>query len=243
MNEENIENQVPIGAPDWTNPASYINHESWTNKTWAWEFLRRNKEYQRKCKENAKENTEIKKALAKDFGRCNLKHFRRAYYPSEENEKLWLSETIVKKRTWHDTDDAKTELDLSRGEVALVFDLKQVRYGGTAAITTLLNHAKEILFKELQTYGKKLDADEKPSISKPRRKRFFLLLRLYDAKEHNKASNEDIMKILYASKLEKGKPISADKKIELGKTISADFIKAKKMVQSGYLSLVPLAND
>lgn len=56
-------------GPDWTKPESYPKTpRAWSYRVWAWEFLRRNPEFQRQCDELAKTSAGAKQRIARVGG-------------------------------------------------------------------------------------------------------------------------------------------------------------------------------
>jgi hypothetical protein len=227
---------------DWRDDTLYDGRKDWSNRCWAWEFLRRNVKYQKLCAEKRRVSPHRKRKFAAEFGRCDLKPHYHSYGAKEDNENHWLSETIMRMKA-HDEYDEKEQIamfNLSPGDVAMVFNLGNTRYGGKAAITAQLNHAKTYLLKELIKFEVDLSEEQASKIQKPHRKLWPLLIRLYDAKVHCNASVEEIIQVLYTSEKEKGKELDPIEKIAIRKKISAHFKRAKEMVETGYLQLVAL---
>jgi hypothetical protein len=224
---------------DWRDDSLYEGREDWSNRCWAWEFLRRNLKYQKLCTDTKWGPTTAKQYLGTEFGRINLKRHTFSYGAKEDNEEHWLSEGIIQMKP-NDKNDSIVVHHLSAGEVAIVFNLGSTLYSGKAAIAAQLYHAKKCLLNQLIKYEQKLPADKKPKIRKPHRDLWPLLLRLYDAKMHCNASADEIIKILYTSKRNKEKELDKLDKIAVGKKISTHFKLAKQMVDTGYLALIPL---
>jgi hypothetical protein len=249
--------------PVWSDGNSYpSNRDDWSYRRWAWEFLRRNTAYQEACKKIDREphwlasfqaegskpgrsnggmlpdlhrNAEV----ANKFGRCDLKSSAEEYREEEDGERLWLSETVTQVQPWR-APGSEIRMDLESGQVAIIFDLNRCIESGQAAKSSLLAHAKEILDRELETYDETLPAAEQSKIIRVRRDKLFLWLRLYDAIEHFEAGREEVAEILYKDRL-KGPSISrSHRMLDVRKRISADLKRAKEMVESGYLGLVPL---
>ena len=227
---------------DWRDGSLYEDREEWSNRRWAWEFLRRNKKYQEVCKGIKGPSQAVRAKAAAEFGRCNLKMPYNSYNEREDNEKLWLSETVLRMKAYdkHDTEEQVATFPLQPGEVCMVFNLKHAENGGPAAVVTQIEYAKRFLLEEVKD-AKYSSIGIKPTITKkPQRELWPKLLRLYDAKVHDNASVDEIIDILYLSKADKGKRLSPQEKIPFRKTISEHLKKAKDMVEFRYLSLIPL---
>ncbi|PLZ01568.1 hypothetical protein CY652_15780 [Burkholderia sp. WAC0059] len=133
------------------------------------------------------------------------------------------------------------QMELQRGQVALIFDLNHCLRSGKAAKSSMLAHAKQILDRELEIYDSQLPAELQSSSPKVHRAKLFVWLRLYDAIEYAKAERGEVAKVLYKSRLvDEGSEDFQHRMDEAGKRISADLIRAREMVDGGYLELVPL---
>ncbi|MBC8726600.1 DUF2285 domain-containing protein [Paraburkholderia sp. 31.1] len=246
--------------PQWRDESSYPSEPAkWSYRRWAWEFLRRNPEYFEECD---KINTEPdwlvsagagdsrqanrtrmmdlhrNKEVARRFGRCELKSCWEAYRDEEDSERLWLSETVQKVERWRPS-GGEVRMELESGQVAIVFDLNRCIESGRSAMAPLLGHAKEILDRELAAYEKTLPDGQRSKVNRIRRDKLLLWLRLYDA-EYSGADRGEMAEVLYADRL-KGPAREYQHRItEVRKRISADLKRAREMVESGYLGLVPL---
>lgn len=248
--------------PDWREAGSYPSeHDKWSYRRWAWEFLRRNPQYWEEC---SKINTEPdwlvsseagetvhergstrrmmdlhrNKEVARKYGRCELKSCWEAYRDEEDEERLWLSETVERvKRSRPSGDEIRMELE--SGQVAIIFDLNRCIDSGRSAITSLLGHAKEVLDQELTAYEDTLPDGRRSKVNRIHRDKLVLWLRLYDA-EYSGADRGEMAQVLYADRL-KGPTIDHQHRMtEVRQRISADLKRAREMVESGYLGLVPL---
>jgi hypothetical protein len=247
--------------PNWRDESSYVPAPGgWTYRQWAWEFLRRNPNYWAETEAVTREpdwllsddggevasdrsgrrmmDLHRNREIAERYGRCELKSCWEAYRAEEGSERLWLSEKVEEVRRWRPSGD-EIRMELKDGQVAIIFSLNRCIESGRSAMIPLLGHAKEILERELAAYETTLPAERHSKVIRIRRDKLFLWLRLYDA-EHSGADRGEMAEILYADRL-KGPAREYQHRItEARKRISADLKRAREMVESGYLGLVPL---
>jgi hypothetical protein len=249
--------------PSWDDRSSYPPEpENWSYRRWAWEFLRRNPAYQEDCRKVDREpswlalwKTEktargrgsqrmsadrLRNAeTAARYGRCELKWFGEEYRDEEDEERLWLAETVTPGKGWRPSGN-EIRMDLENGQVAMIFDLNRCLESGQAAKASMLAHAKAILDQELETYDSKLPVERRSKSVKVHRHKLFLWLRLYDAIEYAEVERGEVAEILYKHLLD-GPPIDRQHRMtEARKRISADLKRAREMVEHGYHGLVPL---
>lgn len=226
--------------PNWSDAATYPDPAKWSYRRWAWEFLRRNKDYVAATKKGRVRLPKEKALVAQKFGRSDFKPYYEEYLDDDAGHH-WLPEAILKKTVWYEEGAKDGDVTgLSIGEVALVFDLSQTLKGGTTAITSLLAHARKILLGEFEHYEETFAKGGGPKMFKPRRSSLFPLLRLHDAIVHAAAQEEEVVRVLYRSFfIEKNNPSEAEI-LKAGDQMKRDFTRAKKLVDGGYLTLVPL---
>lgn len=227
---------------NWRDDKLYEDREEWSNRCWAWEFLRRNKKYQEICNTVKSPSKIIKAKAAAEFGRCDLKMYTESYGAEEDNEEHWLSETVLRKKGYDKRDEKEqvAVFALQPGDVAMVFNLKLTEFGGLAAVTTQIEYAKKYLLDRVSNAKSSGLGIMPTSVKRPHREIWPKLIRLYDAKIRYNAPIEEIIDILYLSKADKGKQLSSQEKIPHRKTISEHLKIAKAMVEYRYLSLIPL---
>jgi hypothetical protein len=227
---------------DWRDDTLYEGRKQWSNRCWAWEFLRRNEKYQEVCK-TIKGPSKVRRAkAAAEFGRCDLKMYTQSYGVKEDSEKHWLSETVLRLKAYsdRDTEEQVAMFALQPGDVAMVFNLKHTEIGGLAAVTSQIEYAKKYLLEKVSNAQYSELGIMPTGVKRPHKEIWPTLLRLYDAKIRYDAPIDEIIDILYMSKADKGKQLSAQEKIPYRKTISEHLKLAKGMVEYRYLSLIPL---
>jgi hypothetical protein len=64
---ESPDNAKKWGLPDWRNPKSYGDTESWSHERWRWEFTRRREDYRKDFETAAAATVEKRKSLAAFF--------------------------------------------------------------------------------------------------------------------------------------------------------------------------------
>jgi hypothetical protein len=122
--------------------------------------------------------------------------------------------------------------------MSFVFNLNYALQGGKAALDVQLHHAKNMLHMELEKFAKRLPGGEQPISPKPRRQKFLIWIRAYDAVMHKEANKDDVARELYPY-LFIGND-HADNNRRARKQLNDDLRKATHMVNSGYLTLIPL---
>jgi len=75
---------------NWMDEASYVDHQKWSYKQWAWHFLQRNPEYQAASIRTGPNSVEH----AAKFGRTSLKPYNQQYLKAEDDNKCWLVERV-----------------------------------------------------------------------------------------------------------------------------------------------------
>jgi hypothetical protein len=230
-----------IDRPVWTKPSSYLGVCDWSYRQWAWEFLRRNEEFEEATRRGRVRLPKVKAAIAAKFGRVSYKPYDEEYTRSDDDGRHWLPETVLTKLAWHDdVSEARPFADLRLGQVALVFDLSQTLRGGVTALNSLLDHARELLLNELEVYGQNFKEREVPRVRRIPRSSLFRLLRLHDAVVHSHASEELVLKELYRSHFRTYESATASELLRASKTMKRELRKAKMYVGGDYLALVPL---
>ena len=185
-----------MARPDWTKPESYPKTpEGWSFRVWAWEFLRRNPEFQRQCDELAEASAGAKQRMARSWGLGEFKPYKEGYF--SPSGCLWLSEAFREYEAAEDG-DKEYRVVLKQHEVALVFDLNHVTTAGLSALDVQLEVARDILMDYMQKFGlKPVDVRIKPS-------GLFDALRVYDAITYGGVRPTDVAKELVASHPEVG---------------------------------------
>ena len=244
--------------PDGTLVKAYGDYTTWSNRRWAWEFLRRQPEYIQTCKELRPNMRQARgplfgraKLAAQKFGRMNLKHYMEPY-GDDDKSRNWIAESVVD----HDLGDAinaKAEYELMAGRVSMLFDISRVDVTGTAAIAAMLEHAREILVAASEKYnareliGKKLAEAKKNRIVAAKARRpernvetRLTWLRVFDALEIHEVETVKAVKEFVPSSLDESGLDEIDLSSKKKKVLSAYRVKARNYVKRDYLSLVPL---
>ena len=218
-----------MARPDWNDLTTYPkNPESWSFSRWAWEFLRRNEKFQTACDAESNMSAQQRQTTAREFGLTEYKHFKEPHGSGAKC--IWLSESICKYELGTNQGD-RFELTLNRGEVALVFDLMQVKVGGLAAIDAQLYTARTTLIEFLK------EIDEKPASRRVTKDGLFELLRVYDGVDHSGKSQSEVARVLYPEAFVETLNGSDDRAEGARKKVHDQLKRARKMVASGYLAL------
>jgi hypothetical protein len=230
--------------PDWDNIESYVfNPKELSYRQYAWEFLRRNPDFQNESKNALMlgSNREREKVAAK-YGLRDLVSHLHDYKPGEP-ELVWLAETICEPPITYRKGKTSVVHQLRQGEVAIVFDLDATVSSGPAAIDAFLWYARGLLMEERVRYMSTLSAGERtirvktPSI---RKSKLFTWLRTYDAVEHMGVAQKEVARVLYPADFVPAQYTQKTKGSAAQKRVSDDLKRAKSLVENEYLGLVPL---
>lgn len=221
-----------MARPDWTKPESYPKTpEAWPFRVWAWEFLRRNPEFQRQCDELAEASAGAKQRMARSWGLGEFKPYKEGYF--SPSGCLWLSEAFREYEAAEDSDKEYRVL-LKQHEVALVFDLNNVTTAGLSAIEAQLGAAREVLLDYMREFGLK------PADVRVNRRGLFEALRVYDAIVHGGARITDVAKELEPAAFPPDTTKALlDRQNYLRKKVNDDLKRGKSLIEErGYLKLV-----
>ena len=219
-------------APDWRNPLAYGDVTSWGGRRWAWEFLRRNEDYQRISVLRGPANVQLDRG--RKFGRAKLRPYWADYSKEEERNDVWLLDQVITAHGWEGF-DSKPQTSLTSTEITVKFDLSVVMASGEAAVNYLIDRIKRIVDDEIKyrwgEEGFPAEPTRRPSTSD-----LFLYLRLIDAGRTSSLELAPFLYPEYCTPQGKADPILVRNGAP---NISKHRSKAKKMVGGGYLSLVP----
>ena len=231
--------------PDWRDVDSYdFDPRTLSYRGYAWEFLRRNPEFQRESEHAiASGSHRYKEQVAKKYGLRDFVSYMEEYEPGQP-ELVWLAEALVEPAIIHQ-DRGRNSIQTQRaGEVALVFDLDATVTTGPAAIDALLWSARGMLIEERAKYLERLPADGRrvirtktPSI---RKAKLFTWLRVYDAVEYTGMAQKEAAKILYPGDFIPDKFTGKTKELSAQKRVSDDRKRALSLVDNEYLALIAL---
>lgn len=153
--------------PSGLKASDYIGSKLWSNRRWAWEFLRRNTKFQTFC--NAVESgqfsrKEIKTKLVESFGLLKFKHYRDNYQPSRP------SFSSAQVSVWSDTEckpysERKTlKIVLAPGEIIFRASLRDGLHPKKRK--ALLDSMDQLLKQKADDWGE--SNNKKPSLSTQR---------------------------------------------------------------------------
>lgn len=220
-------------APDWKDSAAYEGVDSWSNRRWAWEFLRRNTEYQKLAM--TEDGRGIDRSLAGRFGRSKVRPYWLDYDETEEQDDVWIVDQVIAAHNWGGW-DSKPQTRLTSTEMAIKFDLSILMASGDIALNILMGKIKQLVSDEMENrWGQ--DKFPKKSLRRPSKRDLKLYLRLIDA---GKASALELTPYLYPEYC--SPPGFAEPHLVTNgaHNISRQKAKAKKMVEREYLCLVPI---
>jgi len=239
--------QYPL-RPTGDTLSEYEGWKNWPNAQWAWEFLRRNPDYNKLCMEIESENLDPKernKKLRKEFGLPEYKHCMEPF--AENPPRFQTAKPFT--RSWlrfrkENKFPRKIKLTLDRGQVFMRFD---VRPGGSTAksLDSQIEAAKEVLRGFEQRWLKRTNTLAAKDI---RGTYFFIsLLRLLDFVDYRdvtgtrKPTNSTIYRTLFPFTLKEERSGESalslqqskfDKKFQRAKIRAVGYTKKR-----GYLDL------
>lgn len=220
-------------APDWRVSESYGDTLSWSNRRWAWEFLRRNPAYQAINRfEGWPPHLQLQHG--QPFGRKKIRAYWRDFDNSEEEPGVWLLDQVDVTHGWDDWGTSK-QRELRETEISLTFDLAVLARSGEAGMTSLMNRLRAVVSAQLQEHG---DAAKFPVTlaRRPSIAELFLYLRIFDAGATRAA---DLIPHLYPQYCQSPGVPSPDAHITAASVVSRNRKKARELVESEYLCLVP----
>lgn len=226
--------------PDWRSVDAYIGSAQWTGRRWAWEFLRRNPEYQAVSEKSTP-------TLGARFGVVRMKSYQEEYTLEMERGGFWAVEHLGVIRPGANS----STTTLTGSELALVFDLDHINKMGQGAIHVMLAACKQALENELLrvTIGgsgrgpkirERFIEPGRLGVKGVRHFRLLHLLRLLDATQ-KKAADEEIITLLYPQyrgALTSGLGPSHEFAMAREKLLE-DKKTSGLLMESGYLELIP----
>jgi hypothetical protein len=231
--------------PKWSEPESYgLDPTECCYRAFAWEFLRRNLDYQRESELALSRGTLAQQvAVATKFGLSELVPYTSAYEPGRTF--LWLAETVCEPPILPNKEKKAFSMpSLRKGEVALVFDLDATVSAGPAAISAYLYAARTMLLAERQKYLKSLKQDDGRTVRmvspKIRKVKLLPWVRTYDAVVHEKVQPEEVARVMYPDDFVPDKFTKRTKERAARARVLEDLARANSLVRDEYLALVPL---
>lgn len=217
--------------PKGLNEEEYKNYKDWSNRKWAWEFLRRNDDFRQRCRAARTETDQ--QEVADDFGLKRFKHYREGNF----SRKLGWRIPIFKAgaiSSWSNV--AGNEGARKRHNVTLAHGQTLIRFDLAAALTSprglrmqLANAQKRIearIAQYVEATGK-----EAGKGATPHRDLFIRHLRLLDLL-HSKHTEEQALAIVNKDDLG-GQEVDANSKNELRK----QMVQARYYAERGYIDI------
>lgn len=168
--------KTKIRRPSGRSVEEYVGFEQWTYKRWAWEFLRRNPEFQAAC-DKAGEDTGKRQQVAKRFG---LKRFVR--YQRQTRRPDWAPEfdsSTVSKWSWIKGREKMPALKFLAGDVVIRFRLAATALDD-AALDAQLADAKRYMTEQRTAYLTSIQAEPREAVKAAKPIYFLRNLRLID---------------------------------------------------------------
>lgn len=220
-------------APDWRDPLAYGDITLWSGRRWAWEFLRRNEDYQEIGGARGPANAQLDRG--RRFGRVKIRPYWADYSKEEECNDVWLLDRVIAAHGWEGF-DSRPQTALASTEMTVKFDLSVVMSSGEVGLNNLLDKIKKIVDNEIKYRWGEDSFPAKPT-RRPSTSDLFLYLRLTDAGRTSSLELAPFLYPEYCTPRGEADPILVKNGAP---NISRHRSKAKKMVGRGYLSLVPI---
>jgi len=220
-------------APDWRDALAYGDVTLWGGRRWAWEFLRRNLDYQKIGGARGPANFQLERG--REFGRAKIRPYWADYSNEEERDDVWLLDQVIAAHGWEGF-DAKPQTPLTSTEMAVKFDLAVVMASGEAALNYLIDKIKKVVNDEIKERWHEDGFPAEPT-RRPSTSDLFLYLRLIDAGRASALKLAPYLYPEYCTPKGEADPILVRNGAS---NITRHRSKAKKMVRGGYLILVPV---
>jgi hypothetical protein len=188
--------------PDGKNADDYNGSDLWSCHRWAWEFLRRNRDFQRQCDEiEAKPTPAAKQEIKERFGLVRYKYYGEEYGTTKKQRPKFTTGNVV---CWPRVTEKiyrgiKPNLpkELKPGQVLFRFDLRKLAVTEKSSIRAMLADAEKDLKRAAELWLKELG--EKPKSPPRNREEPLPFLRLLDLKHHwgRELSPEQMLVIAY----------------------------------------------
>ena len=151
--------------PTGDNVADYEESKNWTRRQWAWEFLRRNKEFQRQCvdinrrKMSSKERNAI---VRQEFGLLEYKSFLEPFKAHGVKPTRFITADIGKWSRVSKTQQKKLSrtphIFVRPGDVLVRFNVRAIEKS-RKAIDAQLSDARTLLVKRSEQWLKREERD------------------------------------------------------------------------------------
>lgn len=216
----------PIGKME----DEYKGYKGWSNRQWAWAFLRRNDEFQRRCRAAKTEGDQ--QEVADDFGLKRFKDYREAYASKSRggNRPIFKAGAIS---SWSNVGKEhapkRHNVTLAHGQALIRFDLDAALTSPRGLRVQLANAQKRIEARIAQY--REATGKQAGKAASPHRDLFIRHLRLLDLL-HAKHTDEQALAIVNETRLN-GEAMDANIKNDLRKHIE----QAKYYAERGYIDI------
>lgn len=203
--------------PDGLEESQYKNWKKWSGNKWAWEFLRRNLEFQGHCSALEKEDTREKREQI--CQRWGLRHFKDYKEPFKKKGGK-VASFVTSVRIFAN----KSELNkifLSAGQVAVVFNCRYNIKKQLAFVSAQL--------KDMQVRQKNSGVIVDDSDKRPRLQNFLYCLRTLDSELVKGRTKKELAELIYGAK--------KSREANIDQTRRDHLKQAKRYRDEGYLFL------
>lgn len=216
-----------LRRPEWRDETSYPDYTTWSYSQWAWEFLRRNEQFQKECYLVEGGSAAEQLPVAKCFGLQAFKHFREPFSVREVPQWLSVLPGILTRATGKDT--TLKERVIPQGQVVMTFYLDEM-LNNRPTLDAQVYNAGFYLNDCLREYAE--IRGRQPRSPRPQIAKLFGYLRVWDAVNYaGVTDNNEIAAILYPGQIGVASHYTGVGKVRDNRPA------AEKMVASGYLEL------
>lgn len=232
--------QKQANFPSGIETEDYRGCKKWSNRRWAWEFLRRNTEFQKACDaavSSSDGNGDLKKDVASQFHLKKFKHYSEEYGPKESRPSfvpIFAFWSIPEGK-----ESRKIKLTIVEGQILIRFDIRPAA-SSKSSLNSQISRAKKILENRLMEFSAKTNSKPEYNFSKkssPEAKRDWL--RMIDLTRSNHSQPEIFLKLNPNTKEEKdknGKSLHGSRD-ELRLKFKSAYRTSERIMLGGYLAL------
>ncbi|MGE8658717.1 MAG: transcriptional regulator domain-containing protein [Achromobacter sp.] len=223
--------------PNGRELTAYVDYETWEASRWAWEFLRRNKEFQKACDSLPQEREDriLKlKKLIRNYGLTQFKHWKEEYGSGRDNQPIFDG-VRIRANLKEDPMDLSDIPPLEKGQALILLEILPC-LDDLELLQKRMTFAYKQLEERLRKYAEKNKLEKpvsrKPKINKP--EDLIAHLRILDLRgqaKEDRLNPAERFKTVYPSE---DKELDAHTKVQREKD---RFKTARRLSSKDYLTL------
>lgn len=212
--------------------AEYPGYKKWSFKRWAWEFLRRNRDYIAACKRIGDDEAQ-KAAIATQFGLKRFKPYREPHIGAS-GRPLFLGAAVSFLSNVEVAADRRMKVTLRDGEVLIRFNLSAT-INDPDSIDAQLRSAAVVIRKHQKAYLARLGRSE-PKGTRAKQMWFLRSLKLLDLLDGKVAAHREPGRALRLVNEPRNAP-DPKSDAEARESGKKQIEQARRLTTSGYLHL------